>query len=154
MPDGTESRTPPLVEGVDYYVDRGMFVFTAAYHLKRGHCCESGCRHCPYRSDLNHMAHRIRLGPPWEVTTLDDGRTRHARRFGKPRLADPKETSWLVVESLPEQSEAFVNEVPFKVNAPFAVEITQVLNVRNEVVFLTPANAALGAVALEIRTAG
>ncbi|MEM8586251.1 MAG: DUF5522 domain-containing protein [Bacteroidota bacterium] len=21
---------------------------TAAYHLKRGHCCKSGCRHCPY----------------------------------------------------------------------------------------------------------
>ncbi|MEO0903077.1 MAG: DUF5522 domain-containing protein, partial [Bacteroidota bacterium] len=18
------------------------------YHLKRGYCCESGCRHCPY----------------------------------------------------------------------------------------------------------
>ena len=47
MPEGTESRTP-LLEGVDYYVDRGMFVFTAAYHLKRGHCCDSGCRHCPY----------------------------------------------------------------------------------------------------------
>jgi hypothetical protein len=23
-------------------------VFTAAYHLKRGSCCKSGCRHCPY----------------------------------------------------------------------------------------------------------
>ena len=23
-------------------------VFTAAYHLKRGYCCGSGCRHCPY----------------------------------------------------------------------------------------------------------
>ena len=22
-------------------------VFTAAYHLKRGYCCNSGCRHCP-----------------------------------------------------------------------------------------------------------
>jgi hypothetical protein len=26
----------------------GLFVFTAAYHLARGSCCESGCRHCPY----------------------------------------------------------------------------------------------------------
>ena len=69
-------------------------------------------------------------------------------------MADPKETIWLVVESVPEHSEAFVNEVPFQVEHPFAVEITQVLNVRNEVVFLTPSNAALGAVALEIRTAG
>jgi hypothetical protein len=24
------------------------FVFTAAYHLKRGYCCNSRCRHCPY----------------------------------------------------------------------------------------------------------
>lgn len=32
----------------DYYYENGLIVFTAAYHLKRGHCCESGCRHCPY----------------------------------------------------------------------------------------------------------
>ena len=37
-----------LVEGEDYYVERGMLVFTAAYHLRRGWCCGSGCRHCPY----------------------------------------------------------------------------------------------------------
>ena len=36
-------------EGVDYYIDeRGLWVFTEAYHLKRGYCCESGCKHCPY----------------------------------------------------------------------------------------------------------
>ncbi len=23
-------------------------VFTEAFHLKRGYCCKSGCRHCPY----------------------------------------------------------------------------------------------------------
>jgi hypothetical protein len=38
----------PLVEGVDYYVEGGRWVFTAAYHLRRGSCCGSGCRHCPY----------------------------------------------------------------------------------------------------------
>jgi hypothetical protein len=38
-----------LIEGVDYYLDAGRFVFTSAYHLKRGHCCNSKCRHCPYR---------------------------------------------------------------------------------------------------------
>lgn len=36
-------------EGVDYYVENGRWVFTPAYHLKRGFCCGSGCRHCPYR---------------------------------------------------------------------------------------------------------
>lgn len=39
---------PPIVEGIDYYVEDGKFVFTAAYHLKRGYCCNSKCRHCPY----------------------------------------------------------------------------------------------------------
>lgn len=32
----------------DYYFDGPFLVFTAAYHLKRGFCCQSGCRHCPY----------------------------------------------------------------------------------------------------------
>jgi hypothetical protein len=38
-------------EGEDGYVDpeSGLFVFTAAYLAARGTCCDSGCRHCPYR---------------------------------------------------------------------------------------------------------
>ena len=33
----------------DFYLDEfGNTVFTAAYHLKRGNCCGSQCRHCPY----------------------------------------------------------------------------------------------------------
>jgi len=40
---------PPLVEGVDYYVEDGKFVFKTEYHLKRGFCCNHGCRHCPYK---------------------------------------------------------------------------------------------------------
>jgi hypothetical protein len=39
---------PPLVEGLDYYVENGLWVFTEHYLRKRGYCCESGCRHCPY----------------------------------------------------------------------------------------------------------
>ncbi len=31
-----------------FYWENGLMVFTEAYHLKRGHCCKSGCRHCPY----------------------------------------------------------------------------------------------------------
>ena len=99
------------------------------------------------------MIHRIRLGPPWQVTTLEDGRSRHARRFGRPRTIDSMETVWLVVESLPVGCEVFVNEVPFDFIDPFAVEIARLLNPRNEVVFLLPSDALLGAVALEIRTA-
>jgi hypothetical protein len=32
----------------DFYCENGLIVFTAAYHLKRGYCCNSGCRHCPF----------------------------------------------------------------------------------------------------------
>lgn len=38
----------------DYYMsDLGFVVFTEAYHLKRGYCCKSGCKHCPYGYDKN-----------------------------------------------------------------------------------------------------
>jgi hypothetical protein len=38
-----------LVENVDFYFnEQGLMVFTAEYHRKRGYCCKSGCRHCPY----------------------------------------------------------------------------------------------------------
>jgi hypothetical protein len=34
----------------DFYFTGGLMVFTAACHLRRGYCCASGCRHCPYRA--------------------------------------------------------------------------------------------------------
>lgn len=38
-----------LIEGEDYYIEEGGFmVFTEAFLRRRGYCCESGCRHCPY----------------------------------------------------------------------------------------------------------
>ena len=33
----------------DFYFEGPFLVFTAAYHLNRGFCCSSDCRHCPYR---------------------------------------------------------------------------------------------------------
>lgn len=46
-----EPESPPksmVLEPEDYYSEGPYMVFTAAYHLKRGYCCGSGCRHCPY----------------------------------------------------------------------------------------------------------
>ena len=44
------AEQPDLEEGVDYSIDElGRFVFTEAYHLKRGYCCKNDCKHCPYR---------------------------------------------------------------------------------------------------------
>jgi hypothetical protein len=46
---GSSERESPLQEGLDYYLENGLFVFTATFLRKRGYCCESGCRHCPYQ---------------------------------------------------------------------------------------------------------
>ncbi len=33
----------------DFYINKkGLTVFTADYHLKRGYCCKNKCLHCPY----------------------------------------------------------------------------------------------------------
>lgn len=38
----------PLQPGDFYYTPEGYLVFTAQYHRRRGYCCQSGCRHCPW----------------------------------------------------------------------------------------------------------
>jgi hypothetical protein len=45
------NRNIPREEGDYYYTDEGFIVFTEQYHLKRGYCCQSGCKHCPYGFD-------------------------------------------------------------------------------------------------------
>ena len=34
-----------------YYTPEGFVVFTEKHHLKRGYCCKSGCKHCPFGYD-------------------------------------------------------------------------------------------------------
>jgi len=44
-----DAKAPPYaIEGEDYYLEGSMMVFTERFLLRRGFCCESGCRHCPY----------------------------------------------------------------------------------------------------------
>ena len=43
----------PIEEGDYYLTPEGYKCFTAQYHLKRGYCCESNCRHCPYGFNPN-----------------------------------------------------------------------------------------------------
>lgn len=45
MADETPPPSPPQP---DFSLEDGLVVFTVAHHLKRGFCCGSGCRHCPY----------------------------------------------------------------------------------------------------------
>jgi hypothetical protein len=46
--DEDAEASPAIVEGADYYLEGGLMVFTERFLLRRGYCCESGCRHCPY----------------------------------------------------------------------------------------------------------
>jgi hypothetical protein len=47
-----QSNENKLIEGVDYYLTpEGYRCFTEIHHQKRGYCCKSGCRHCPYGFD-------------------------------------------------------------------------------------------------------
>ena len=46
--DQCDPSTPPLEEADTYFTEDGRMVFTRAYHLRRGYCCGSGCRHCPF----------------------------------------------------------------------------------------------------------
>src|SRR4249920_1302632 len=47
-----QNKENKLIEGEDfYYTPEGYKCFTEKYHLKRGYCCKSGCRHCPYGFD-------------------------------------------------------------------------------------------------------
>ncbi|MBM3418147.1 MAG: hypothetical protein FJY17_04395 [Bacteroidetes bacterium] len=42
------------LDSEDHYIgEEGYIVFTEKYHLKRGYCCKSGCKHCPYGYDKN-----------------------------------------------------------------------------------------------------
>ena len=55
-----KEKMQQLVEGADFYWEGGYMVFTRDYHLRRGSCCGTGCRHCPYT-------------PKWSkgITTID-----------------------------------------------------------------------------------
>ena len=98
--------------------------------------------------------HRIRLGPPWQVTS-EGGHTSHTRNFGRPRTLDANERLWLVCERLPGAVEVQVNGVLVGTLAnagPFAADMTHLLHTRNRVVVVSAAVEPLGEVWLEVRT--
>ena len=48
-----QSSEKKLIEGEDSYLTpEGYKCCTEKHHLKRGYCCKSGCRHCPYERPL------------------------------------------------------------------------------------------------------
>jgi len=47
--DAEPTDSAPDLLPEDFYYEGPYLVFTAVYHLKRGYCCNSDCRHCPYK---------------------------------------------------------------------------------------------------------
>ena len=44
----------------DFYSEKGQIVIKESYHIKRGSCCGSGCRHCPYWPPHKKMNKELR----------------------------------------------------------------------------------------------
>ena len=50
----TENKKETFIEGIDFYFENGLMVLTAHFLKRRGYCCESRCRHCPYPKEETH----------------------------------------------------------------------------------------------------
>jgi hypothetical protein len=80
-------------------------------------------------------AHPIRLRGFWQPSPTPDGGVRFCRKFGRPRLTDPRERVWLICEDCPESAVLSLNgTVIGRVTAAqrLAVEVTKTLAERNE----------------------
>lgn len=53
------------LEPEDFYMEAGKMVLTERYHFRRGICCGSGCRHCPYQHEKVAEAIRPTLTAPY-----------------------------------------------------------------------------------------
>ncbi|MCC6701194.1 MAG: hypothetical protein IT221_06705 [Fluviicola sp.] len=50
------------LEPEDFYLSpEGYIIFTENYHSKRGYCCKSGCKHCPYGYDKKSDSFRKKI---------------------------------------------------------------------------------------------
>ena len=44
----------------DFYHENGNVIMTERYHIERGSCCGSGCRHCPFSPPHQKMNTQLR----------------------------------------------------------------------------------------------
>ncbi len=42
------AKKEEFIEGIHYYREGNMWIFTELYHILKGSCCGNGCRHCVY----------------------------------------------------------------------------------------------------------
>jgi len=50
-----------MIEGIDFYIENGFYVFTAKYLLGRGGCCDNGCTNCPYKKETDMSYHYLSI---------------------------------------------------------------------------------------------
>ena len=100
------------------------------------------------------MTHTIHLRSAWD-TTSDPTRTRHSRKFGRPRTLDDAERVWLICTAIPGPAEISLNGElvgSMAQGGPFAADITEKLQARNVIELWVESAELLGKVALEIRS--
>lgn len=58
MSEAAQRYAEAVLRGELGYTDpaSGLWVMTALAHRQRGHCCGSGCRHCPWVDSRNDAA--------------------------------------------------------------------------------------------------
>jgi hypothetical protein len=96
--------------------------------------------------------HRIHLRGHWDATPLGDGRTRHVRRFGRPRTLEPGVTVWVTGSLSPGPVTVAINGTPLgTAEGSFAFDVTSFLMPRSELV-IESAGGAPEEVVLEIRS--
>lgn len=59
-PAAQRAHDRAVAQGQAFYQDpvSGLMVMTALHLQRRGHCCGSGCRHCPYPPEEQRRAGR------------------------------------------------------------------------------------------------
>jgi len=53
-----EENVGELQLGKHYYMENGFMVFTEYFHMIRGYCCKSNCRHCAYGFNPKNLVKR------------------------------------------------------------------------------------------------
>ena len=56
-------------EKEDFYIENGKYVFTEHFHIKRGSCCGSGCRNCPY--EPKHKRNNTITQPQYDIRNIN-----------------------------------------------------------------------------------
>jgi hypothetical protein len=88
-------------------MDGTRVVFTALSHIQRGHCCGSGCRHCPY--DSKHRKGTVVLAKEklkFEIMRIEDLQ----KQVQQLQSINVKELSPEQLEQMVEQLSSLLNE--------------------------------------------